>query len=313
VKRWLKWSLIAVSLVVAVWLTGRIPWMLAVRSLADMRLPLLVAALAVNLLSPVAKGWAWHLLLRPVAPHTWRAAQEANLVGTAVSSISVGVTGEAARVSVLTRIAPVPAATAALSVAWARVVEAISLALLLVLAPLWLDLPPTVRGLQIGAAVALVAVLALSRFQRWARVIARLPRAIRGSVALVARMSVGTRLAVPVLLALGSWLSQWLTYGLILAAAGLHPHPGASLTALLAVNLSGIGRLAPANLGVTQAAMVGALLPFGAAPERAIAAGLALQAIQVLPVLGLAALSGGAGLRARWKQGAVKASSALAA
>ena len=221
-------------------------------------------------------------------------------MGTAVSSISVSVTGEAARVSTLARIAAVPVGAGVLSVAWARVVEAISLALLLVLAPIWLRLPPAIRGLQMGAAVALVAVLALSRFQGWARLIARLPRAVRSSAILLARMSLGTRLAAPILLALASWLSQWATYALVLSAAGLTLHPAASLTALLAVNLSGIGRLTPANLGLTQAAMVGALLPFGAAPERAIAAGVALQIIQVLPVLGLAAaLVGIGGLRGR--------------
>jgi hypothetical protein len=214
----------------------------------------------------------------------------------------------------IARRAHVPAATAALSVAWARVVEGIGLALLIVLAPLMLHLPPAVRGLQVGAAVALGAVFALSRFQRWARVIAHLPRAVRGSAAQLARMSVRTRLVAPVLLALANWLSQWATYALVLSAAGLHLHAGASLTALLAVNLSGIGRLTPGNLGMAQAAMVGALLPFGAAPERALTAGLALQAIQILPVLGLTALVvGGGALRASRREGSDESSNALAA
>lgn len=313
-KRWMWWAVGLVGLVAAGRLAARLPWSETGAAFAAMRLPLLMAALVVNLFSLLAKGWAWHLLLCPVAPHRWWAAQRANLVGSAISSISVGVTGEAARVSMLVRIAGVPLGTTALSVAWTRVVEAMGLALLLVLAPSLLHLPPTLRGLQIGAAVALLCVLALSRFQRWVAVIAYLPRAVRGSAAQLARMSLGSRLALPVLLALGSWLSQWATYGLVLSAAGLQLRTGASLTALLAVNLSGIGRLTPANLGVTQAAMVGALLPFGAAPERAIAAGLTLQAIQVLPVLGLAAvLVGGIGLRTWLTAGPNEAKQALAA
>jgi len=311
-RKW--WVLAAASVIAVLLLANRIPWSDAVAAAGAVRAPLLLAALGVNLISPLAKGWSWHLLLRPVAPHRWRVAQEANLVGTAVSSISVGVTGEAARVSLIARRARVPAATAALSVAWARVVEGIGLALLIVLAPLMLHLPPAVRGLQVGAAVALGAVFALSRFQRWARVIAHLPRTVRGSAAQLARMSVRTRLVAPVLLALANWLSQWATYALVLAAAGLHLHAGASLTALLAVNLSGIGRLTPGNLGMAQAAMVGALLPFGAAPERALTAGLALQAIQVLPVLGLTALVvGGAALRSSRREGSDESSDALAA
>jgi uncharacterized membrane protein YbhN (UPF0104 family) len=111
-------------------------------------------------------------------------------------------------------------------------------------------------------------------------------------------MSVGTRLLAPVLFALANWIVQWATYDLVLRAAGLSLPVAGSLTALLAVNIGGVGRLTPGNLGVTQAAVVGALLPFGVAPERAVAAGLALQAIQVLPILGLAAaLVGWSGLR----------------
>ena len=115
-RKW--WVLAAASVIAVLLLANRIPWSDAVAAAGAVRAPLLLAALGVNLISPLAKGWSWHLLLRPVAPHRWRVAQEANLVGTAVSSISVGVTGEAARVSLIARRARVPAATAALSVAW---------------------------------------------------------------------------------------------------------------------------------------------------------------------------------------------------
>jgi hypothetical protein len=49
-------------------------------------------------------------------------------------------------------------------------------------------------------------------------------------------------------------------------------------------------RPTPANVGLTEAALVVALLPFGVAPEQAVAAGLALQGLQVLPVLLLGAM-----------------------
>jgi uncharacterized membrane protein YbhN (UPF0104 family) len=58
----------------------------------------------------------------------------------------------------------------------------------------------------------------------------------------------------------------------------------------IAANLSGLFRPTPANVGVTQAAFVVGLLPFGVAPEQAVAAGLALQGLQVLPVLFLGAM-----------------------
>jgi hypothetical protein len=57
-------------------------------------------------------------------------------------------------------------------------------------------------------------------------------------------------------------------------------------------------RITPANIGVMQAAMVGALLPFGIAADQAVAGGLALQAIEVVPILAIAlGVAGWAGLK----------------
>jgi uncharacterized membrane protein YbhN (UPF0104 family) len=297
--RRLVWTGVGVlGLGIAAAVMGRFPWHAILGALTGMRIGLLAAAAGVNLLSPLFKGWAWHLVLAPVSPQRWRSAQRANLVGTAVNSISVGVTGEAARVALLHRLDAVPLRRAALSVGWTRIVEAIGLALFLVLAPWLVHLPAPLRGLQLGAAGALAAVFALSRFPRWARIIARLPPALRSSAAELARMSFGTRLLGPIMLTFLNWLVQWGSYALVLVAAGIPVRGGMALTALIAVNLGGLGRLTPGNVGVTQAALVGALLPFHVTAERAIAAGLALQAVQVLPILGLAAaLEGWSGLR----------------
>ena len=296
-RRW--WVVVAlVGVVLALRLLVRFPWSATGAALMNMRMLPLGAALLVNLCSPVAKGWAWRLLLKPLAPTRWRTVQKANLVGTAVNSVTVGVSGEVARVSLLARWDRVSIRAATLSVAWTRMVEGIGLALFIVIAPIAFRLPRTLRGLQLGAAIALLTVVALSRLPRWTRLIARLPHSLRASAIQLARMSLGTRLVLPTLLALVNWIVQWATYDLVLRAAGLGLRPAASLTALLAVNLGSLGRLTPGNLGVTQAAMVGALLPFGVSADRAVAAGFALQAIQVLPILGIAgALVGWSGLK----------------
>ena len=73
------------------------PWRETGAALRDANLALLVFAALVNFLSPSFKGAGWYLLLRGVAPGRWWVAQEANLIGTAVNSVSVGGTGEAAR------------------------------------------------------------------------------------------------------------------------------------------------------------------------------------------------------------------------
>jgi uncharacterized membrane protein YbhN (UPF0104 family) len=113
-------------------------------------------------------------------------------------------------------------------------------------------------------------------------------------------MSWGGRLIGPTALGLLSWAAEWATYHLTLRAVHVPASYAASFTALIAVNLGGVVRLTPANVGVMQAAMVGALLPFGIAADQAVASGLALQAIEVLPILALALMvAGWAGLKRR--------------
>ena len=103
-------------------------------------------------------------------------------------------------------------------------------------------------------------------------------------------MGRGGRLLLPTLFALYNWATQWATYHLVLRATHVPVSLAASFTALIAANLSGLLRPTPGNVGVTQAALVVGLLPFGVAPEQAVAAGLALQGLQVLPVLFLGAM-----------------------
>src|SRR5439155_1147272 len=122
------------------------PWQVTFAALLGADRWLLVVALAVNLSSLVAKGWGWHLILKPVAPHSWRVAQEANLVGAAVNDLSVAVAGEAARVHLIVQRGGVPAGAAVSSVVWTRVAEGLALALFLVMAPSVLQLEPWLRG-----------------------------------------------------------------------------------------------------------------------------------------------------------------------
>jgi hypothetical protein len=214
----LWWTAGVGAVIVACILLFRFPWQHTVSILEEVNAGLLITALLINLISPFAKGWAWHLLLKPVAPNRWWVAQEANLMGSAVNCLAAGVAGEAVRISVLMKRDAVPLRPAVLSVAWSRVVEGLGLALFIVLAPSMLHLTRTLRGLQIAAAVALVAVLALSRFRGWEGLIARLPAALRGGAAELATMSWGGRLIGPTALALVSWAAEWATYHLTLRA-----------------------------------------------------------------------------------------------
>src|SRR4029077_3433497 len=112
----------------------RFPWRHMATIIAEGNVGLLPPALLINLASPFAKGWAWHLLLKPVAPNRWRTAQEANLVGAAVNNVSIAVGGEAARIHYIAQRDNVPVGAAISSVVWTRVTETIALAIFLVMA-----------------------------------------------------------------------------------------------------------------------------------------------------------------------------------
>ena len=192
----------------------------------------------------------------------------------------------------------VPIRAAVLSVVGSRVVEALGLAVFALVAPLAFDLPPAVRAAQIVGGILLLAILVMARFRGWDRLVEWLPRRAQPAAVELAAMGRGGRLLMPTVLALVNWAAQWAAYYLVLRATHIAASPAAAFTALLAVNLGGIIRITPANAGVMQAAMAAALLPFGVPAERGVAAGLALQAIQVLPILaGGLAIAGRAGFQ----------------
>jgi uncharacterized membrane protein YbhN (UPF0104 family) len=299
--RWLIWVLALACAAWALRVLTRFPWSDAWATLVGVNLWLLCAALLVNLLSMVAKGWAWHLLLGRVAPNRWAVAQQANLLGVAVNIVGVGVSGEVARVAFLKRQDGVPVRVGALSVVWARLVEAVGLALSVAVAPWFLALPPAVRGLQLGAALGCATVVLVTRYRGWGGMVRMVPKTIRPATAEFLSMGSGRGaggLVAPLALALVNWAAQWTAFHLMFRASHLPVSAAASFTALLAVNLGGVVRFTPANVGVMQAAIAGGLLPFGVPVEQAVAAGLALQAIQVVPVLAFAvAFVGWAGLK----------------
>jgi uncharacterized membrane protein YbhN (UPF0104 family) len=167
-------------------------------------------------------------------------------------------------------------------------VEGLALALVLVSAPLLVS-APQLQVVELGSAAALlVAVLVLVRRPRlpW---VGYLPRPLRRAVMALGKMVQARTLPAPLALALVNWAAQWATYALVLAACGIHPAWQASFVALVAANLAGLVPVSPGNVGVFQAAVIMGLLPLGVGVERAAFAGLLLQAIQIPPVLGLAA------------------------
>jgi uncharacterized membrane protein YbhN (UPF0104 family) len=286
-----RWAIRVIRLVVAVMavrLLWVFPWKATAASLVGADPAIVAAALLVNLTSLIAKGWGWHLLLEPVAPSSWRCAQEANLLGAAVNNLSISIIGEGERASYLSRRTGAPMRTVVASVVWARMVEASALGVILIGAAFRLELPTGVRIGMIAGGAALVSVSGLGRFSRAGASWSKIPEAVRTDAATFARIGTPSRLVIPFFLALINWGAEWETFHLTLLALHLPVTPAASLAALLATNLGGAARLTPGNIGVFQSSMFLGLLPFGITSGGAVAAGLVLQALQVLPVLAAA-------------------------
>lgn len=252
---------------------------------------LLWAALAVNLTSLLAKGFAWYFLLRSTVPCRWRAVQESNLIGTAMNSLSVALLGETARVQDLSAREGVPVGPVAASVVRTRATEALALACFMLLAPAVLSLPPILHGLQIMGGGLVLFLVAAAWSGKRVRLLEALPAPVRKILAGITETGSPRVFALALAFALLNWVAQWATYHLVLLAFGIPVSLSASFTALIVINLSGLIQLSPGNIGVAQAAMILGLLPFGVAPNESLAAGLALQAIQIPPVLVIALLA----------------------
>lgn len=296
---WVRPALAILGAALVAFLAFRFPWRAAIAAAAGADLRLLAIAFAVSLTSLVAKGWAWHLLMKPVVPSRWRTAQEANLVGSAVNSVSVSLTGEAARLAWACARIPGGAPLIGATIAWTRAAEGLGLALLLSVMPFVLRLPDVWGRVQIGAALLFWTGLALILSARRLGFESRLPRRVRPFARKVLEAGSPRRLVLPVLLALVNWAAQWITFHLVVNAV-TPASATASFAALMAANLGGLFRLLPANVGIVQASMAAALAPFGIGPGEAVAAGVLLQLIQVPPVLAAgAALAGFRGLAAK--------------
>ena len=278
-----RWALGILVSSAGLWYAVRFPWLDTWATLGSADWGWLAAAGAANLLSLVCKAFGWHLLLRPLAPVRARITQAATFAGAAVGSIGITMSGEAARLQLVTMRGGVEPATAARTIAASRVLEAAALGVFLVAFAAGAGGPHRWR-LLVGAAALTAAALALARWLPWLR-----PRGPDGRRA--AEWSAG-RLIAAVLFGVTAWGLQWATYHWSIVATHAAVTPLDSLLALLLSNLGGAFRLTPGNVGIVQGAVVLGLAPAGVPAARAVAAGLVLQAVEVFPVLliGLAIL-----------------------
>jgi uncharacterized membrane protein YbhN (UPF0104 family) len=295
-RRWISAILGVVGAAFAIHFGWTFPWSRTLDLLADCNWQLLTAAGLVNIVSLTAKASAWYILLAGAAPLRIWTAQTATFVGAAVNSVSISISGDVVRAQLASERDAVPFGMSAAALMLSRVVEAVALFTVVALA--WMVFPLGRDWRVAGAAVlSLVAAFLLW----WSRAPGEpTPRVAKGwrreLTEFVGRIRGRTASAVGC--AMLSWLGQWLTYYWSIRATHVDISPAAALAALLAANLAGILRLTPGNIGVMQGSLMVGMRAFGVRPGDALASGLALQAIQVLPILAIAtALVGHRGLR----------------
>jgi len=269
------------------------PWSRALDLLVHCNWSLLSAAGLINLASLAAKAGVWYVLLRRATRLRLSTAEVATFVGAAVTSVSVSIGGDVLRAQLAAEHDGVAFRSAAAGLMLSRGIEAVALIGVAALASVVLPFSPYVRGAGVVVLVVLCGFI-----MWWSRVPdhrfeAALEPGWRAEVSgLAAHSRAGL---VPALgFAMLSWVGQWLTYYWSIGATHVSISPAAALAALLSANLAGIFRLTPGNIGVIQGSILVALGAFGVRPGEALAGGLALQGIQVLPVLAIAtALAGG--------------------
>lgn len=275
-RAWITTLLALVSGIFAVRFGLTFPWTRTLKALARSDWTLLAGGAAANIGSLAARGAAWYLLLRRFGAPRPSSAVVATFVGAAVNSVSVSLSGEAARAQFVSGRDGIPFRDAVVSLVMTRLVEAVGLIVFLSVA--LLAVPPWPSAPLLGPAVVLVLAALTMAYcvVPWNR------RGVAGAVMLTAV----------------SWLGQWLSYHWSIEAVHIRVTPAASLAALVVSNVAGLLRLTPGNVGVVQGSLIVVLRGFHISVADALAAGLALQAIQVLPILVIGmAIAGRGGLR----------------
>lgn len=300
-------------LVVAVLLLARfarsVDWRETWRGLRSASLPLLLLATVANFASLLVRGTRWSLFLRGAGVHDTLLALRGAIVGSGLNNVLPASGGEAARVLLVARRTGVARSRVAASVALDRGVDAVTFLALLALAPHVVPLPGMLQRWGRSAGVVLVVFLAvlvplLVRAARQRQLDVTAPEALPDGAPLMARVRASLaqftralaeiagarRLAPGFAISLVSWSLQLATYHFAARAAGLPATLVASLSAMLAVNVSFLFPLTPGNVGVFQVIYALVMSAFGLPQARAIAVSLMIQAIQVLPVTAMALL-----------------------
>jgi len=306
-KKGIRWALSAAILAFLIYFATKINWHQAWNSMRHASLPLLAAAIGVNILSVLFKGVRWWLFLRPIGIKSLPLAVRATVAGAGLNNVLVANGGDAARVVFVSRVSGVPSSTVLASLALEKLFDPIGFVMLLVFGVLAFQLPPQFERWKVPAELALAAIVLLLIFfvyatrhikpehvpERRAR-----PRTWWGKVRAyissfgqtAGRLATGPRFLAAMALSVMAWACQLWTFQLAAAAAHVSIPLAGTLACLLGINVGLIIRATPGNVGFFQFVYALTAGQFGVARDDAIAVSLLIQPIQILPltVVGIA-------------------------
>ncbi len=301
VSRALRWVLTAAIIVFLVIFARTINWTDAWTSIRNASLPLLAAAIGVNLLTMLIKAVRWWVFLKPAGSPSLPLATRATIAGAGLNNVLVANGGDAARLVFVSRATGIPSSTVLATVALERLFDPVGFVILIVVGVLVFKLPPSLERWHLPAeiALALIAILLTwfvyaSRHVQPEHVPERraTPRGIAGRVrdylikfaASTRSLTTGPRFASALILSMLAWVGQLVTFQFAADAAHVNIPIAGSLAALLAVNLGLLIRATPGNVGVFQFVFALGVTPFGVARNDAIAVSLLIQTLQIIPV-----------------------------
>jgi glycosyltransferase 2 family protein len=258
-----------------------------------------VAAIAINLLSVVARALAWNTVIKQAIPPPrprFRLVFSAFSVGLFANAVLPARAGELARVAVLTRRLPGREgawATLVGTVFAHRVFDLFPVLLLIVYVLATAKIPHwAITSLVIVACVGLIlfgfAVLSARRHHRSmleeAGAVKRLVTMARYGLGVMHEPVAAT---IAVFFQTLGWVFQLLAVYVAMRAFDIHaPLPAAGLVLLL-MNVATIFPLWPGNFGLVQAAIALPLVQYGVGYAKGFAFGIGLQAIEASVGIGV--------------------------
>ena len=306
-KKGIRWALSAAILVFLILFARTIDWHAAWNSMRNASLPLLAAAIGVNILSVLLKGVRWWLFLRPIGISSLPLSMRATIAGAGLNNVLVASGGDAARVVFVSRVTGVSSSSVLASAALDRLFDPIGFVILLVAGVIVFELPPQFEAWKLPAEIALGAIVLLLAWFVYATrnvkpddVAERTVKAktwtgrvrayLKSFGQTAGRLATGPRFLGAMALSLLGWVCQLWCFDLAASAANVDIPLAGSLACLLGINVGLIIRATPGNVGFFQFVYALMAEQFGVSRNDAIAVSLLIQTLQILPLtlLGIA-------------------------